>query len=615
MRRRAERAVGVVVVASIAAIMGVVTCCDEGTLLILPQPQRVTCSDDGAVVVNDPQLTIQQLSGSQQLSDTAKEYIENAFSRCVEDTINIQKDVSPWVLSLHSQISDQLDNWAEGTSAISEVIVVLEGSDPFPTLDIGVNETYSIEVTDKVELHASTVWGILRGFETLAQLIEWDSDHFTIQHTPLFIEDWPRFPWRGLLIDTSRHFIPLSKLKQITTGLAAMKMNLLHIHLTDAQSFPYDLPSYPDLSGKGAFNKAAHYSHDDLLDLISFAESFGVIIMPEFDMPGHTASWGLGYDVATDCWDWLLSGGGDQDYPENAIPLNPAGDLTFDIITEVFRDSSSLFSSPYIHVGGDEVNSGCWLYSTQRQEIMDWMEKNSIETWDELYGYMILFAQNVVKGSDKIPVVWEEALDQNSVTEDAIIGTWKSSSSLKNAVATGHKAIQLYGWYQDMQAPLCTASGVCPECNTHWMWVWTYVDMYNNEPIVNMTEEEASLVLGGEAPTWGESVDVLSWDQRGLTRSPAVAERLWSAASVTDRNWFEVRTDRFRCLAVRRGISKAGPLYSEYCEMPDDEETEETYLFIAIGALSAFTVALTILTTALGYKLFKKTQTHTGSDK
>ncbi|KAH3757196.1 Beta-hexosaminidase subunit alpha [Pelomyxa schiedti] len=576
------------------------------SLLVFPQPQHATCGMGAVAVAQTPSLSITTLDGD--LDHDANQIIESAFSRCVTVPIEQQMKVSPWILSLHQQISVQLNNTIPAQDTISEILVQMESHNTFPDLDIEVNETYSIHVSDKIYIVAANVWGTLRAFETVAQLLEWNGTAFTVQHTPLVIEDWPRFRWRGMMIDTSRHFLPISKIKQIIEGIAAMKMNVLHIHLTDSQSFPYENPEYEELSEKGKFDDDAYFSHDDLEDLVSHAKSLGVIVIPEFDMPGHTASWGLGYPgITADCWDYLLDA--QTTYPENRIPLNPANNLTFNIIDSLIKDSLSVFSSDYVHVGGDEVHTDCWDNSVERDSILYWMSQNGISDWDELEEYMTLYAQNSVTKNSKMPIVWEEAFYHGSVLPNTIVAAWRTNTTLRDAVKAGYDAIQLYGWYQDMQAPLCTTYG-CPECSTHWLWVWTYVDMYNNDPVLgkNLTSADEAHVLGGEAATWGESVDILSWDQRGLTRSPAVAERLWSASSVVDRNWLEVRTDRFRCLAVRRGISEAGPLYSEYCELPEEVNEEEIELLVGVAFLGLVCLVLIVVSILLGYKLFRVTR-------
>eukprot|EP01105_Mastigella_eilhardi_P006863 TRINITY_DN18373_c0_g1_i1.p1 TRINITY_DN18373_c0_g1~~TRINITY_DN18373_c0_g1_i1.p1 ORF type:complete len:565 (+),score=149.57 TRINITY_DN18373_c0_g1_i1:29-1723(+) len=547
---------------------------DSRKIMVVPQPQEVSAGagGDGVAVELRPASMVldKSFEDTPQLSEDAKQYIEQAYDRCVTQTMNLQQKTYQWVLSLHPQIQNQLNNTGVPAHTLSTVQVTLTASDPSPTLEIGVDESYHLEVDDTIHITAPTVWGVLRAFETVAQLIDWNGQNFTIQHTPIIIEDHPRFPWRGMMVDTARHFLPLSKLKQIVDGLASLKFNVLHLHLTDAQSFPYDLPSFPQLSKSGCFEPGvAMYSHDDMQDLIAHAYSLGITVIPEFDMPGHTASWGLGYPgVTADCWDYLKTA--KPTYTENGVALNPADQRTTQIIDALAEDAAKVFSkSNYIHVGGDEVNEGCWQQCAQREDIVSFMKQHNLAGYDALQVWFTNYTQQAVFTNDKLPIVWEDAFLNGGVFDKrTVVAAWRSKTVLQHAVQGGNNAILLYGYYQDMQAPLCTSSQ-CPDCDVHWMWVWTYVDMYNNDPTsgLNLTAEQQDRVLGGEAASWGESVDALSWDQRSLTRSPAVAERLWSAPDVKDRNWLEVRVDRVRCIALRRGVSQAGPLYSEYCRM------------------------------------------------
>jgi len=153
---------------------------------------------------------------------------------------------------------------------------------------LGEDESYNLLVGEnKVELAASTPLGILRGVETLLQLIQEDEHGWIIP--AVRVEDHPRFPWRGLMIDVSRHFIPLEVLKRNIDGMAAVKLNTLHLHLSDDEGFRVEsrvAPKLQELASDGQF-----YTHDQIRELLSYARERGIRVVPEFDIPGHAVSW------------------------------------------------------------------------------------------------------------------------------------------------------------------------------------------------------------------------------------------------------------------------------------------------------------------------------------
>eukprot|EP01105_Mastigella_eilhardi_P010891 TRINITY_DN251_c0_g1_i2.p1 TRINITY_DN251_c0_g1~~TRINITY_DN251_c0_g1_i2.p1 ORF type:complete len:485 (+),score=116.58 TRINITY_DN251_c0_g1_i2:30-1484(+) len=466
----------------LAAAVAVAACVAAGQgspgVMVVPQPRAVVAGG-GSVRVGKGVTLLDSYKEALNDKDAA-EYIENAFQRCVRNTMKAQDGLHAWTLSLHPEIQYQVNTTVVApTATVSSVRVVL-GKQPFPALDVGVDESYTVQVNnEEITLNASTVWGVLHAFETVAQLINWDGKSFTIQHTPLLITDAPRYPWRGMLVDTARHFIPLDKLKQLVDGLSAMKFNVLHLHLTDAQSFPFEVSSYKELSGKGAFDpNHAVYTHDDMSALIEHARSRGMVVMPEFDLPGHTASWGLGYPgVTASCWDYLNAH--QPDYPENGMALNPADSRTFPIVDAIVADAASVFAScAYVNVGGDEVDHGCWQNAPQHEAITTWMQQNNVANFSQLEAYFTRYAQEAVVKNKKTPMVWEDAFTVGGALPESIIGIWRSKEKLAEVVHSGRKALLLYGYYQDMEAPLCTQSLECPECTVNWLWIWTYVDMY-----------------------------------------------------------------------------------------------------------------------------------------
>lgn len=425
-------------------------------------------------------------------------------------------------------------------------------------MQLGVDESYTLNVTSPIAvLVAPTVYGALRGLETFSQLLECQENEgqwsYTIGNTPITLSDKPRFPWRGLLIDTSRHFLPLDTIYTAIDGLAYSKMNTLHWHAVDAQSFPFESDTVPQLV-QGAWRNDLVYSKADMAAVVAYGKARGVRVVVEFDTPGHAASWGKGVPemTVTDCPAYT--------HNINNIPLNPTINLTYSILAKFFGEMAATFSDHYLHFGGDEVVYGCW---GQDQNIVNFKNRHGF-SFDQLLNY---YFQNVWQGLpswQKNPVVWQEVfLAGVSLPAQAVVHIWEAPSAgvtVLDVIKKNHKTIVSPGWYLD-----------------HLDQTWA--DMYVIDPTTNCTSAaaasagrcfnitdptEAALVLGGEAAMWGEQVDGNNFSPRVWPRTAAVAERLWSRASVNDPNAALSRLLAHRCRLVRRGVA-AAPLQPGFC--------------------------------------------------
>lgn len=453
--------------------------------------------------------------------------------------------------------------------SITEINVVFTGTSPAVPPMVATNTTaeyyeLAVDMTGPVKITVHTVWGALHALETVAQLFEWNGADFVVQRIPIAIKDEPRFPWRGFMVDCARHYLTLNKLRDIIDTVVTFKMNVVHLHLSDAQSFPMEIPDIPSLA-KSAFSSKAVYSTKDMMDLVEYARVRGVMLMPEADIPAHTASWRYANeDVTANCFSYLASLTGV--YEENLAALNPASDLTWSTIDTIIKHYAKTFStSPYTHVGGDEVSSTCWEHATQKDAIIAFMKSHNIASYSDLEAFFDHYSQKSAVNSGKTPVVWEDVLAKNAVEPGTIVHAWRSHDPLVKAVRQGNYAITSYPYYLDRESPLC--SGTCSGIN--WMFSWTYRDMYGVDPTkdLGLTPEEEARVLGGEAALWGESIDSLNFDQMGISRLGAFAERYWSPSSVTDPKNFEARSQRHRCLNVKRGLApNSGSLSSDFCE-------------------------------------------------
>lgn len=265
-------------------------------------------------------------------------------------------------------------------------------------LQLGVDESYEIKVPSGSDneqvatLTAANTWGALQGLETFAQLVQFQSSvekyaqnqqtGFVINWTPMTIRDAPRYPWRGLLVDTARHFISMPMMERIVDTMSAVKLNVLHWHIVDAESFPYVSSKYPDLQYSSTYHPSASYSKEAISHLIAYARDRGVRILPEFDTPGHTASIGQTYpELIADCYDWLVAHYGDDlRWPMfNDVALDVTKDATKTFAKNIIDEMAQIFPDKYFHIGGDEVNQGCW---NAVPSILTWMQENGYATKD-----------------------------------------------------------------------------------------------------------------------------------------------------------------------------------------------------------------------------------------
>jgi hexosaminidase len=425
-------------------------------------------------------------------------------------------------------------------------------------LQLGVDESYTLSINKEgMVLSAETVWGALRGLETFSQLVLTAPSRgtfYTIENTPIEIQDSPRFPWRGILIDTSRHYLSVKKILQIIDALSYNKMNTLHWHMVDAQSFPVEIKSFPLLSQKGAYDRRAIYTQNDMKKIVKHAYLRGVRVVPEFDMPGHAAAWGAGYPITTICPSFSDN--------VNNVPLNPSNNLTFTIIDAVFTEMAGIFFDKYLHLGGDEMCVACW---NEDKTVLDFMNTMGFGTdYNKLWAYFEKTVEPLYLKQNKTLACWAElALNNPEFTpmKGAVAFAWVNRDDLLKVVTSGYVGVLSAGFYLDQQIP---AGG------THYLWGDTWQNFYLNEPFggdvaSSWTDDLKAKVLGGEASMWGEQVDDTDFDVRVWPRASAVGERLWSLQEYNDVNEAAQRLQQFRCHLVGRGVM-AGPISPDFCE-------------------------------------------------
>ncbi|XP_054475686.1 beta-hexosaminidase subunit alpha [Anoplopoma fimbria] len=426
-----------------------------------------------------------------------------------------------------------------------EISVDHEDCEGYPNEDS--SERYNLSVSaGQASLSAETVWGAVRGLETFSQLVYQDDfGSYFVNKTE--IDDFPRFAFRGILLDTSRHYLPVHAILKTLDAMAYSKFNVFHWHIVDDPSFPYQSRTFPDLSSKGAFHPMTHiYTQSDVKRVISHARLWGIRVLPEFDTPGHTQSWGKGQpDLLTPCFKGSTPSG-------TFGPVNPMLPSTYQFMEKLFKEVSSVFPDSYIHIGGDEVDFSCWQ---SNPDIRAFMKKMGFGVdFTKLEAFYMENIVNITAALNKTTIVWQDVFDYHErIPKDTVLHIWKGAgyrTELSRMTKAGMRVVLAAPWYIN-----------------HISYGQDWRVSYNIQPLnFSGTEEQKKLVIGGEVCMWGEYVDATNLTPRLWPRASAAAERLWSdekQTSSVDKAF--PRLQDFRCKLVRRGI-RAEPLYVGHCK-------------------------------------------------
>jgi len=389
------------------------------------------------------------------------------------------------------------------------VIVQLE---EIAKLKIGVNESYQITTNNGVVyLTAKTDIGALRGLETLLQLIQ--SNKKSYYFPGVKIQDSPRFVWRGLMIDVSRHFEPINVIKRNLRAMASVKMNVFHWHLTDDQGIRFESKTYPKLHIFAS--DGYYYTHSQIKEVVSYADKLGIRVVPEIDVPGHATAFLTAYpELSSKETTYTIERFAGVFNPT----MNPIKDETYTFLDNLFKELTPLFPDTYFHIGGDENEGKDW---DKNKGIQKFKKEKGLKTNHELQTYFNIRLEKILKKYGKKLMGWDEIMTPSMPTT-AVIHSWRGkleglkNSTLIEAAKTGYQTVLSNGYYIDRMLPV----------EHH----------YKKDPIGNviLTPQERSRILGGEATMWGELVTPLTIDSRIWPRTAAIAERFWSPKKVKD---------------------------------------------------------------------------------
>ncbi|KAF3188256.1 N-acetyl-glucosamine-6-phosphate deacetylase [Orbilia oligospora] len=445
----------------------------------------------------------------------------------------------PWMFNKKG--TDWQPHYERKTAITIKTISVTQTDvEPDNSKDEPIDESYTLTISKindreaKVEIVGKTSVGVLHGLTSLSQLFYTTDDKKKI-YTPYFpvsITDSPRFPHRGLNLDVARSFYPVKNIKSLIDVLSWNKMNVLHIHITESQSWPLEIRSMPDLAAKGAYTKDQIYSVRDIDDIYSYAALRGIKVIIEIDMPGHTAS--IAYSRPE-----LIANFNKQPWV-GFCAQPPCGQFKLDspavdkFVEELFADLLPRLKASgagYFHAGGDEYNSN----SAQFDETVG--SNDSTIVVPKLNRFVNKVHKEIFDAGFT-PIAWEEMLLEYPLTLDprVIIQAWIDNESVKKIVDKGHRVIfgNYKNWYLDcgfgfwLDVKPESFNQLAPAFTDYCSPMKNWKAIYYYDALEGIPKDKLNLVLGGEVHMWSEQVDGQILDARVWPRASAAAEVLWS---------------------------------------------------------------------------------------
>ncbi|MBP6214879.1 MAG: family 20 glycosylhydrolase [Chitinophagaceae bacterium] len=476
----------------------------------------------------------------------------------------------------------------EGTSATPKSILLsLNGNKNIP------KDGYQLKITTAgITLLANEPSGIFYGVQTLLQLFSKEIESTVIHQKPgawvlpiATIKDHPRFGWRGLMLDVSRHFFTVAEVKDYIDQMVKYKFNLLHLHLTDDQGWRIQIKTLPKLTEVGAWRvertgtfgtlskpgpgEAAtyggFYTHEDIKEIVKYAGDRFVNILPEIDVPGHSLAAIASYpELSCTPGEYYVSpgdrfmiwpGGGQHFYGLLDNTICPALEKSFEFLDKVFTEVAQLFPFEYIHMGGDETARNFWEKSEQIKALM---QKENLKNLDEVQSYFVKRVEKIINSKGKKMIGWDEILD-GGLAPNAAVMSWRGMKGGIEAAKQGHEVVMSptdFAYIDYMQGD---ASIEPPVYSTLRL-----KKAYQFEPIPEGVN--ASLIKGGQANLWTEQVynmrhaQYMTWP-----RAFAIAEALWSPKDKRNWNDFAARVEahfgRLQAAQVKYAPSIYDPIF------------------------------------------------------
>jgi len=447
-------------------------------------------------------------------------------------------------------------------------------------------EGYKLDVHENgVQLTANQAAGIFNGLQTLKQLFPAETlaaDYKISEPIELqgcTITDYPRFGWRGAMLDVSRHFFTVDEVKTFIDKMSEYKLNIFHWHLTDDEGWRIEIKSLPKLTEVGAWRVPRHgkfgdqieapkpgekatdggfYTQEQIKDVIQYAAARNITIVPEIDIPGHSMAALAAYpELSVKKEPKFVSPGykfsewyGNGKFKmliENT--LNPTDEKVYEFVDKIFTEVAQLFPSEYIHMGGDECYHGYWEESA---DVQKFMKKNKIKDTHELQSYFVTRVNKIIKSKGKKMIGWDEILE-GGLTDDAAVMSWRGMKGGIEAAKKGHKVVMsptTFAYLDYTQGDPSVENLIYASLSLE--------KAYSFEPVPENVN--ADLILGGQGNLWTEMVVTMPFAfYMVYPRVFAIAESVWTPKEKKDWNSFVTRTEKHfdRFDAANENISKA----------------------------------------------------------
>ena len=446
----------------------------------------------------------------------------------------------------------QKSGLALGSEKSGRVIIIGLASKAYPALG---DEGYKIEIMPEgIILVANKPAGLFYGLQSLLQMIPVEIKGGAVAIPACTIIDYPRFGWRGLMLDVSRHFFTVDEVKQYIDLMAGYKFNVLHWHLTDDNGWRIEIKSYPKLTEIGACRVVRYgtfgeriapkpgeaatdcnfYTQEQIKDVVAYAKARHITIVPEVDVPGHSLAAIAAYPELSITKDKQMVSPGhkfSEWYGDGTFKmlvdntLNPADENVYQFLDKVFGELATLFPGTYIHAGGDEAYHGYWEKST---EVQAFMKKNGIKDVLGMQSYFMKRVGKIIESKGKKMIGWDEIL-YGGIAEGAAVMSWRGMKGGIAAAKEGHPVVMsptTHAYLDYMQGdptlePRIYAKLYLKTC-------------YEFDPLPK--DVDAKLILGGQANLWTEKVPTFRHaTYMTYPRSWAIAEAVWSP--VVQKNW------------------------------------------------------------------------------
>jgi hexosaminidase len=390
---------------------------------LMPMPQQVKMTP-GSYQLNE-QINIELKGFSEARANFHRNRLQTYFSRISQKRVALQ-DVSDITVNQNASANIR--------------VIVSQAETSSTHVQFGVDESYQLTVNEEgITVTANTVFGAQYGLTTLTQLAYANSQQpLSVPYTE--VQDSPRFKWRGLLIDSVRHFISLETIKRQLDGMAAAKLNVFHWHLTDDQGWRIESKRYPKLTEKAS--DGLFYTQAEVKDVIAYANLLGIRVVPEFGMPGHASAIAVAYPE-------FMAQQKQYQMERHWGVFKPLLDISspkaYEFAENLISEMTAIFPDKYFHIGGDEVEPQHWL---ENENIKNLMVQQGLKDGHDLQNYFNQKIQPIIAKHDRIMVGWDEIFHPQ-LPDNILVQSWRGHDSLNQVANAGYKGVLSTGFYID----------------------------------------------------------------------------------------------------------------------------------------------------------------------